>query len=73
MPAPLADGQVTFDDGTEATVDQMAKDVAAFIAWSSDPRATERKQSGMGVLAFLAIFAGITYASYRRIWKGVAH
>ena len=73
MPAPLANGQVTYDDGTEATVDQMSKDVAAFIAWSSDPKATERKQSGMGVLAFLAIFAGITYASYRRIWKGVAH
>ena len=73
MPAPLANGQVTYDDGTEATVDQMSKDVAAFIAWSSDPKATERKQSGMGVLAFLAIFAGLTYASYRRIWKGVAH
>jgi ubiquinol-cytochrome c reductase cytochrome c1 subunit len=73
MPNPLAAGQVTYDDGTEATVDQMAKDVAAFIAWSSDPKATERKQSGLGVLAFLAIFAGITYASYRRIWKGVAH
>ena len=74
MPAPLTStGQVTYDDGTVATVDQMAKDVAAFIAWSSDPKATERKQSGIGVLAFLAIFAGITYASYRRIWKGVAH
>lgn len=73
MPAPLANGQVTYDDGTEATVDQMSKDVAAFIAWSSDPKATERKQSGVGVLAFLAIFAGLTYASYRRIWKGVAH
>ncbi|WP_298159603.1 cytochrome c1 [Brevundimonas sp.] len=73
MPAPLANGQVTYDDGTEATVDQMSKDVAAFIAWSSDPKATERKQSGIAVLAFLAIFAGITYASYRRIWKGVAH
>ena len=74
MPAPLTSaGQVTYDDGTEATVDQMSKDVAAFIAWASDPKATERKQSGIGVLAFLAIFAGITYASYRRIWKGVAH
>ena len=73
MPAPLAAGQVTYDDGTEATVDQMSKDVAAFIAWSSDPKATERKQSGVAVLAFLAIFAGLTYASYRRIWKGVAH
>ena len=73
MPAPLAAGQVTFDDGTEATVDQMSKDVAAFIAWASEPKAVERKQAGIGVLAFLAIFAGITYASYRRIWKGVAH
>ena len=73
MPAPLANGQVTYDDGTEATVDQMSKDVAAFIAWASEPKAVERKQAGIGVLAFLAIFAGITYASYRRIWKGVAH
>ena len=73
MPAPLAAGQVTYDDGTEATVDQMSKDVAAFIAWASEPKAVERKQAGISVLAFLAIFAGITYLSYRRIWKGVAH
>ena len=73
MPSILMDGLVTYDDGTEATTDQMAKDVAAFIAWASDPKATERKQSGIGVLAFLAIFAGLTYASYRKIWKNVAH
>lgn len=73
MPAPLANGQVTYDDGTEATVDQMSKDVAAYIAWASEPKAIERKQAGIGVLAFLLIFAGITYVSYRRIWKGVAH
>lgn len=73
MPNPLNPGQVIYDDGTEATVDRMAKDVSAFIAWASDPKATERKQTGVGVLAFLAIFAGLTYASYRRIWKGVAH
>ena len=73
MPNPLRDGQVTYDDGTAATADQMAKDVAAFIAWSSDPHATARKQAGVGVLIFLFLFAGLTYASYRRIWKGVAH
>jgi len=74
MPNPLAsDGLVTFDDGTAATKDQMAKDVSAYIAWASEPHAVQRKQAGMGVLAFLLIFAGITYASYRRIWKGVAH
>ena len=73
MPAPLRAGQVSYDDGTEATVDQMAKDVAAFIAWTSEPKATERKQMGFGVIIFLLLFAGVTYASYRRIWKGVAH
>ena len=74
MQAPLTStGQVTFDDGTEATVDQMSRDVAAYIAWASEPHATERKRAGLGVLAFLAIFAGLTYASYRRVWKGVAH
>ena len=73
MPAPLTStGQVTYDDGTEATVDQMSKDVSAYIAWASDPHATERKQTGFGVLIFLIIFAGLTYASYRRIWKGIA-
>jgi ubiquinol-cytochrome c reductase cytochrome c1 subunit len=74
MPPPLLQaGQVTYDDGTDASVDQMAKDVAAYIAWASDPKAVERKKSGVGVLIFLLLFAGLTYGSYRRIWKGVAH
>ena len=73
MPAPLREGQVTFDDGTNASVDQMAKDVSAYIAWASDPKQIQRKQTGLGVLIFLFLFAGITYVSYRRIWKGVAH
>jgi ubiquinol-cytochrome c reductase cytochrome c1 subunit len=74
MPPPITtEGQVTYDDGTRPTVDQMSKDVAAFIAWASDPKATERKQTGVAVIAFLMVFAGLTYASYRRIWRNVAH
>jgi ubiquinol-cytochrome c reductase cytochrome c1 subunit len=73
MPPPLMAGQVTYDDGSAETVDQYAKDVAAFIAWASDPKQVQRKQSGMGVMIFLILFAGVTYMSYRRIWKGVAH
>ena len=73
MPAPLTNGQVSYDDGTVASADQMARDVAAYIAWASDPRQVQRKQTGVGVLIFLFLFAGITYLSYRRIWKGVAH
>ena len=73
MPAPLSDGQVTYDDDTVASVDQMARDVAAYITWASDPRLVQRKQAGVGVLIFLLIFAGVTYVSYRRIWNGIAH
>lgn len=73
MPPPLQNGQVTYDDGSPQTIDQYAKDVAAFIAWTSEPKMVERKQAGFGVMIFLLIFAGLTYASYRRIWKGVAH
>ncbi|HST92090.1 MAG TPA: cytochrome c1 [Brevundimonas sp.] len=73
MPDPLRAGQVTYDDGSVASKDQMAKDVAAYIAWASDPRQVQRKQTGVGVLIFLLLFAGVTYLSYRRIWKGVAH
>ncbi|RZJ32971.1 MAG: cytochrome c1 [Brevundimonas sp.] len=73
MPNPLRNGQVTYDDGTAQTADNYAKDVAAYIAWASDPKQVERKRSGVGALIFLLLFAGVTYLSYRRIWKGVAH
>jgi ubiquinol-cytochrome c reductase cytochrome c1 subunit len=33
----------------------------------------ERKKTGTAVLAYLAIFAGLLYASYRKIWRDVAH
>jgi len=38
MPPPLTTtGQVTYADGTPATVDQMARDVAAFLVWTANP------------------------------------
>jgi ubiquinol-cytochrome c reductase cytochrome c1 subunit len=70
MPPPLtSEGQVTFDDGTKPTVDQMATDVAAFIAWASEPKQTERKSMGVAVMIYLLLFAGLTFVSYRRVWK----
>lgn len=73
MPPPLAANRVTYDDGTKATLDQEAQDVAAFLAWASDPHADERKQLGLAVMIFLLLFAGVTYASYRAIWRNVKH
>ena len=73
MPPPLADGKVTFDDGKPSTVKEEAMDVAAFLAWASEPKMEERKAFGFGAMIYLLIFAGLLYASYRKIWKHVAH
>lgn len=73
MPPPLAPGKVTFDDGTKSTLQQESRDVAAFLAWASEPKMEERKAFGLGAMIYLLIFTGLLYASYRRIWRNVAH
>ena len=73
MPFQLTPNRVTFDDGVKATTDQEAHDVATFLAWASDPKQTERKETGFAVMIYLLIFAGVMYLSYRRIWRDVAH
>lgn len=73
MAPPLAPEKVTFDDGTRSTVDQQAKDVAAFLSWASEPKAQERKTFGLGAMIYLVIFSILLWFSYRRIWRNVAH
>ncbi len=71
MAAPLADGQVTFDDGAPNKIDDMARDVSAFLAWASEPHMEERKHMGFMVMIYLAIFAGLLYFVKKRVWKDV--
>lgn len=73
MPPPLAPGKVTFDDGTPSTLDNEARDVAAFLQWASDPYMDQRKQTGLAVLIYLVLFSVVLYISYRQIWRNVAH
>ncbi len=73
MPFQLLPDRVSFDDGTKATTDQEAHDVATFLAWASDPKQIERKETGIAVMIYLILFAGVVYLSYRRIWRNVAH
>ncbi|MCC7394784.1 MAG: cytochrome c1 [Sphingomonadaceae bacterium] len=69
MPAPLtSEGQVTFDDGTRATVDQMAKDVSAFLVWTAEPELPRRHAYGWAVLGFLFVLSVLAYLSYRSVW-----
>src|SRR5436190_20633134 len=53
MPPPLtSNGQVTYADGTPATVDQMAKDVSAFLVWTAEPDLERRHAAGLAVAVF---------------------
>jgi cytochrome c1 len=75
MPAPLVtDGQVTWAEGNPAaTVDQMAKDVVAFLTWAAEPKMEERKQMGVKVMIFLVLLSALLYLAYRRLWSDVDH
>lgn len=68
MPPPLSDDAVTYDDGTPATVDQMARDVSAFLAWTAEPKMEERKRTGFMVMIFLGILALLLYLVKKKIW-----
>ena len=73
MPAPLAAGQVTFADGTQASVAQMSHDVTTFIAWAAEPELEARKRMGVKVLIFLGIFAVMLYIVMCRTWAKIKY
>lgn len=68
MPPPLAEGQVTYEDGTEATVDQMARDVAAFLMWTAEPKMMDRKSVGLVAVLFLIVLSVLLYLTNKRLW-----
>ena len=70
MAPPLtAEGQVTYADGTKATVDQMATDVTAFLVWTAEPKLENRHRTGIAVVLFLLVTTVLAYLSYQNIWR----
>eukprot|EP00274_Cyanoptyche_gloeocystis_P008532 CAMPEP_0196652148 /NCGR_PEP_ID=MMETSP1086-20130531/1357_1 /TAXON_ID=77921 /ORGANISM="Cyanoptyche gloeocystis , Strain SAG4.97" /LENGTH=82 /DNA_ID=CAMNT_0041982533 /DNA_START=75 /DNA_END=323 /DNA_ORIENTATION=- len=72
MAQALYDGAAEYDDGTEATQSQMAKDVSTFLAWASEPEADVRKKMGMKALSVLSVALILTvyYKRFRwNVWK----
>jgi ubiquinol-cytochrome c reductase cytochrome c1 subunit len=68
MPPPLSDNAVTYSDGTPATLNQEAKDVAAFLTWTAEPEMEKRKQTGWPVIGFLLAATVLAYLAKRNIW-----
>jgi ubiquinol-cytochrome c reductase cytochrome c1 subunit len=70
-PPLITDNQVTYADGTDATISQMAEDVTAFLAFVAEPEMEERKRSGFQTLLYLVFMTGLFYLTKRKIWKDV--
>lgn len=68
MPTPLVEGAVTYADGTPSTVEQMAQDVTAFLAWAAEPELEKRKQIGIQVLLYAFVLTILLFFVMKRIW-----
>ena len=68
---PLSDDQVTYADGTAATVSQMSEDVASFLMWAAEPKLMARKEAGFVSVIFLIILSTLLYLTNKRLWAGV--
>jgi ubiquinol-cytochrome c reductase cytochrome b/c1 subunit len=71
MPQPLSDDIVEYHDGTEATLDQMARDITEFLFWAANPHMEERKEVGRNVLIFLIIMSVLMFFVNKRIWSRI--
>jgi ubiquinol-cytochrome c reductase cytochrome c1 subunit len=71
MAPPLYGDDVVYDDGTEATIEQQAKDVAAFLMWTAEPKLMARKEAGFVSVLFLVVLAVLLYLTNKRIWAPI--
>ena len=71
MGQPLFEDSAAYQDETEASIEQQAHDVVAFLTWAAEPKMIERKSSGMRNVIYLSIFAVLLWYSNRKLWKPI--
>ncbi|MGG7646229.1 cytochrome c1 [Rhodovulum sp. YNF3179] len=71
MAPPLYGDDVTFADGTEATIEQQAKDLSAFLMWTAEPKMMARKQMGFSSVILLTLLSVLLYLTNKRLWAPV--
>lgn len=68
MAPPLFDELVEYADGTEASTEQMARDVATFMYWAAEPKMEERKRIGLKVMIFMLVLTILLYFVNKSVW-----
>ncbi|XP_069740669.1 cytochrome c1, heme protein, mitochondrial isoform X2 [Narcine bancroftii] len=69
MAPPIYDEAVEFEDGTPATMSQIAKDVCTFLRWSSEPEHDQRKRMGLKALMISALLFPLLYYMKKHRWS----
>jgi len=68
MSSPLSEGIIEYSDGTNATNEQMAKDVTAFLVWASEPHLEAQHKMGFKTIINLIILLTLVYLSKQKVW-----
>ena len=71
MSKPLSENLVQYSDGTQATEEQMAKDVSTFLAWTAEPNLEQRHKMGFKAVLYLIIITILVYFSMKKIWSRI--
>lgn len=73
MAPPLSPDAVEYTDGTAPTVENYARDVAAYLMWAAEPTLEERLRVGFRFMIYLVLLTGFLYLAKRRVWSKLKH
>jgi ubiquinol-cytochrome c reductase cytochrome c1 subunit len=71
MAQPLWGDDVEYIDGTEASIEQESKDVAAFLMWAAEPKLNARKEFGFTAVLYLVVLAILLYFTNKKLWARI--
>ena len=71
MSSPLSEDIVEYTDGTQASIENMAKDVTTFLSWAAEPELETRHKTGVKVMIYLILLSILVFLSMKRIWSRI--
>ncbi|KFU93760.1 hypothetical protein M959_14278, partial [Chaetura pelagica] len=69
MAPPIYNEILEFDDGTPATMSQIAKDICTFLRWAAEPEHDHRKRMGLKMLMISGLLTSLLFYLKRHKWS----
>ncbi|XP_061335078.1 cytochrome c1, heme protein, mitochondrial [Pezoporus flaviventris] len=69
MAPPIYSEVLEYDDGTPATMSQIAKDICTFLRWAAEPEHDHRKRMGLKMLMISGLLISLLYYLKRHKWS----